>query len=39
MDVESPGMAFGLKPFCEDIYRTSELSRDSIVEAVITLRV
>ena len=39
MDVESPGMDFSLKPFCEDTYRTSELSRDNIVEAIITARV
>ena len=39
MDVESPGMSFSLKPFCEDIYRTSELSRDSIVESIIADRI
>ena len=39
MDVESPGMAFSLKPFCEDIFRTSELSRDSIMESIISNRV
>jgi len=38
MDVESPGMGFSLRPFCEDVYRTSELSRDGIVEAIIIKR-
>ena len=35
MDVESPGMEFSMTRFCETIYRASELSRDSIVEAII----
>ena len=39
MDVESPGMEFSLKQFCETTYRASELSRDSIVEAIIAKRV
>jgi uncharacterized protein with von Willebrand factor type A (vWA) domain len=39
MDVESPGMGFSLKPFCEDIYRTSELSQDGIVESILSMRI
>ena len=39
MDAESPGMDFSLKPFCGDIYRTSELSRDNIAEVIISSRV
>jgi len=39
MDAESPGMDFSLKPFCEEILRTSELARDSIVEMIISARV
>ena len=39
MDVESPSMDFSVKPFCEEIYRTSELSRDSIVESILSSRV
>ena len=39
MDADSPGMDFSLKPFCEEIYRTSELSRDNIAEAIISSRV
>ena len=39
LDMESPGMDFCLKPFCDDIYRTSELSRDNIVETIIGKRV
>ena len=38
MDVESPGMDFSVKPFCEEIFRTSELSRDSIVESILSSR-
>ena len=39
LDVESPGMEFSVKQFCEKVYRTSELARDSIVEAIISKRV
>ncbi|MDR1131260.1 MAG: hypothetical protein LBL15_02445 [Oscillospiraceae bacterium] len=39
LDIRSPGMDFSLKPFCNEIFRTSELSRDSIVESLISERV
>lgn len=39
LDMASPGMAFSLTPFCDEIYRTSELTQDEIVEALITGRV
>ena len=38
MDVESSGMYFSLKPFCEHVYRTSELSRDSIAGSILSNR-
>jgi hypothetical protein len=39
MDQLSPGMAFSLKPFCNEIYRISELGGDSIADALISIRV
>ena len=39
LDISSPGMDFSLKPFCSEIYRTSELSKESIVESLISKRV
>ena len=39
MDVGYPGMDFSLKPFCEEVFRTSELSQDRIVETIISNRV
>jgi uncharacterized protein with von Willebrand factor type A (vWA) domain len=39
LDAESPGMEFSLTPFCEKIYRVSELTGDGIAEAVVTTRV
>ena len=39
MDIESPGMDFSLKPFCAEIYRASEIARDSIVETILISRV
>jgi uncharacterized protein with von Willebrand factor type A (vWA) domain len=39
MDVSAPGMDFSLKPFCEEIYRTSELSQENIVESILSKRV
>jgi hypothetical protein len=39
LDVNSPGMAFSLEPFCDEVYRTSELAGDTIVDALITKRI
>ena len=39
LDMTSPGMDFSLKPFCDEILRTSQLSQDSIVESLISKRV
>ena len=35
LDAGNPGMAFSLMPFCQKIYRTSELAGDEIVRNVI----
>ena len=35
LDSDYPGMDFSLTPFCQSIYRTSELLKDEIIEAVI----
>ena len=35
LDAGNPGMAFSLMPFCQKIYRTSELTDDEIVKNVI----
>ena len=39
LDKGDPGMAFSLEPFCQNIYRTSELLGDEIVREMITKRV
>ena len=31
IDEGTPGMIFGLEPFCDAVYRTSELTRDQVV--------
>lgn len=39
LDQSSPGMAFSLASFCQNIYRTSELTGDTIVGKLITSRI
>lgn len=39
LDADDPGMAFSLTPFCQKIYRTSELTGDAIVKSVISQRI
>ena len=39
LDVGSPGMDFSLTPFCQKIYRTSELAGDEIVRSLMSQRV
>ena len=39
LDAGSPGMNFSLTPFCQKIYRTSELTGDAIVQSVIAQHV
>jgi uncharacterized protein with von Willebrand factor type A (vWA) domain len=39
MDAYSPGMDFSISPFCDTIYRTSEMDKDEIVGEIITARV
>ena len=39
LDADNPGMEFSLTPFCQKIYRTSELTDDEIVKNVIAQRV
>ena len=39
LDKGRSGMEFSLEPFCQKIYRTSELTGDGIVQSVISLRV
>ena len=39
LDKGQSSMNFSLKPFCQKIYRTSELTGDGIVQSVISLRV
>jgi uncharacterized protein with von Willebrand factor type A (vWA) domain len=39
MDATSPGMEFGISPFCEEIFRTSEMDRDEIAGQIITARI
>ena len=38
LDAGNPGMAFSLTPFCQKIYRTSELAGDEIVRGLVTQR-
>lgn len=39
LDKDAPGMAFSLKQFCQNIYRTSELLGDEIVQELVRSRV
>lgn len=39
LDKGRAGMGFSLEPFCQKIYRTSELTGDGIMQSVIGLRV
>lgn len=39
LDIGKPSMDFSLKPFCQNIYRTSELAGDNIVRELINKRV
>ncbi len=39
LDAGSPGMDFSLTPFCQKIYRTSELAGDEIVRGLVFQRV
>ena len=34
LDAGNPGMAFSLTPFCQKIYRTSELTGDEIMRSI-----
>ena len=38
LDAGTPGMDFSLTPFCQKIYRTSELAGDEIVRSLVTQR-
>lgn len=38
LDADTGGFVFTLAPFCNDIYRTSELSSDEVARALITAR-
>ena len=39
LDEGSPGMEFSLTPFCQKIYRTSELAGDEIMRSIISYRI
>ena len=39
LDAGNPGMEFSLTPFCQKIYRTSELAGDEIVRGLVSQRV
>ena len=39
LDSDSPGMDFSLKSFCQNIYRTSELAGEDIVQELVGKRV
>ena len=39
LDAGTPGMDFSLTPFCQKIYRTSELTGDEIVRGLVFQRV
>lgn len=39
LDKGKPGMEFSLRPFCQNIYRTSELLGDDIVRELVSKRV
>jgi len=36
MDRQSPGMAFSLAPFCNKVYRLSEITGDDVMRGIIT---
>ena len=38
LDAGNPGMDFSLTPFCQKIYRISELTEDEIVRGLVTQR-
>jgi len=38
LDSESGGFPFSLEPFCSEVYRTSELSQETIVKSILTQR-
>lgn len=38
LDAGTPGMEFSLTPFCQKIYRTSELAGDEIVRDLVSQR-
>ena len=39
LDQDDAGMDFSLKPFCQNIYRTSELTGEQVVQGLIANRV
>lgn len=39
LDADDPGMAFSLTPFCQKIYRTSEMTGDAIMRSMVAQRV
>ena len=39
LDTNSPGMEFSLEPFCQNIYRTSELVGDEIIHTIVSHRI
>ena len=39
LDQGNAGMDFSLKPFCQNIYRTSELTGEAIVRELVNGRV
>jgi len=39
MDQGSPGMEFSLKPFCNEVYRISELGGDKVADALLSGRI
>ena len=38
LDADSPGMEFSLRNFCRNIYRTSELMGDEVVQELVNER-
>lgn len=39
LDANSPGMEFSLEPFCQNIYRTSEIVGDEIIHTIVSHRI
>ena len=39
LDSDYPGIEFSLKPFCQNIYRTSELAGEDIIRELVSKRV